>query len=127
MLLTVRVAAATIDATAGCPASVSAVTSQVCVVACAQLPRSGAWLAYSLDLKGDEAFKLYVRNVTYGVSKAAKSATYGPIPNVAGGGVQWANDNFTFFCITQVGCGRAGLLLAWLWGQMISCPYEGVL
>jgi hypothetical protein len=61
------------------------------------------WMAYTLDLKGDEVYKLYVRNVTWAGGKAVKSQTLGPISNVGGGEIVWANDNTTFFCITQVG------------------------
>lgn len=67
-----------------------------------QIPRNGAWLAYSLDLKGDEVYKLYVRNISWAGDKPAKGQTYGPVANVAGGGIAWANDNSTFFCVTQV-------------------------
>jgi protease II len=60
-------------------------------------------MAYTLDLKGDEVYKLYVRNVTWADGKAVKAQTLGPVTNVAGGDIVWANDNTTFFCITQVG------------------------
>ena len=59
-------------------------------------------MAYTLDLKGDEVYKLYIRNVTWAGGKAVKAQTVGPINNVAGGDVVWANDNTTFFCVTQV-------------------------
>jgi protease II len=61
-------------------------------------------MAYTLDLKGDEVYKLYVKNVTWAGGKAVKTQTLGPINNVAGSEIVWANDNTTFFCITQVGC-----------------------
>lgn len=66
------------------------------------MSRNGVWLAYSLDLKGDEVYKLYIRNVTWAAGKAVKTQTLGPINNVAGGNVAWGNDNSTFFCVTQV-------------------------
>ena len=47
-------------------------------------------------------YKLYVKNVTWAGGKAVKSQTLGPINNVAGSEIVWANDNTTFFCITQV-------------------------
>lgn len=91
-------------------AIIKAAGSSFLAIGGTSIPRNGAWLAYSLDLKGDEVYKLYVRNISWTGDKPVKGQTYGPVSNVAGGGIAWANDNSTFFCVTLDATKRASVL-----------------
>ena len=89
-----------------------------------QVTPDGAWLAFTADARGDEAYTVYVQQVDTG---ARSVVTLPDVP--AATSLAWAADNRTLFFLTQVrppshGHGvaqAAGALrkLAWLLNQLL--------
>ena len=66
----------------------------------AQVTPDGAWLAFTADTRGNEAFTVYIQKVATGARSAIT------LPNVpAASNIVWAADNRTLLFLTQV-CAR---------------------
>ena len=61
-----------------------------------QVSRDGAWLAFTADTRGDEAYQVYVQEVA---TKARSAVT---LPDTAAASsIVWAGDNATLFFMTK--------------------------
>lgn len=72
---------------------------------CVQITDNGNYVAYGIDIKGDERYNLYVRALPqYPANYSGNGLlgrAYGPIANTDGH-CTWASDNSTFFVTTRV-------------------------
>lgn len=61
---------------------------------------NGQWMAYSLDVIGNEIYQLFIKKLVPPSAATSPKQLVGPIRDVSGGAVVWAQDNSTFFCTT---------------------------
>lgn len=66
-----------------------------------QVTPDGAWLAFTADTRGDEAYTVHVQKADTG---ARSAVTLPDVP--AASNLAWAADNRTLFFLSQV-CARA--------------------